>query len=504
MHPVRKLDQFLNGITMYRLLLYGLGVVAFAGILFSFTDQLSLPTAGMLTSLTVLLATCIGTNWVMHRIWGIPSNSGSSTISALILFCILPPSTEASHILTFFLAGMLATASKYIIAFRGKHLFNPAAFAAVLIGLFGLVHATWWVGSGPMLVFTATLGLLIVRKLRRMQFFLVFAGVSLLVSTLLSLHHGYQLSDSLKSLLVSSPLIFFGTIMVVEPSTIPPRRRQQFTYALLVGGLSVSQWKLGALYATPELALVIGNLYSFAVSPKYRLTLRLHEKRQLSARVFDFSFIPDRQFAFSAGQYMEFTLETPFDDRGNRRTFTIASSPTEDKVHIGIKFYEPSSTFKQTLRALEPGGVIYAGHIAGDFTLPDNPAKKLVFIAGGIGITPFRSMVQYLASTDEQRDITLFYVVSDPNELSYLDVLEQPMKGTLKIVTVLTAAEAPAGWQGYHGPLTADIITKEAPDIRTSTSYLSGPQAMVQNYKAQLKTLGIPRKRIKTDYFSGY
>jgi ferredoxin-NADP reductase len=504
MHPIQKLDKFLNSITMYRLLLYGLSVVAFAGILFSFTGQLSLSTSGMVASLTILLATCIGTNWAMHRIWGIPSNSGSSTISALILFCILPPSTTASHLLAFFLAGILAMASKYIVAFHGKQLFNPAALAAVLVGLFGLMHATWWVGTGPMLIFTLVLGLLIIRKLRRIQFFLAFAAVSLLVSTVLSLHHGYQLGDSLKNVILSSPLIFFGTIMVVEPSTMPSRQHNRLLYAALVGGLSVSQFKLGTLYATPELALVIGNLFSFAVSPKYHTVLRLREKRQLSARVFDFSFTPERPITFRAGQYMDFTLDTPLDDRGNRRTFTIASSPSEAEVHIGVKFYEPSSKFKQTLRALEPGATILAGQIAGDFTLPNDPSQKLVFIAGGIGITPFRSMVQSLSKTNEQRDITVFYVVSDPAELSYLDILEQPMTSTIKVVTVLTAPEAPADWQGYHEPLTTDIIMKETPDIRMRISYLSGPQAMVQNYKAQLKHIGVPARRIKTDYFSGY
>ncbi len=201
---------------------------------------------------------------------------------------------------------------------------------------------------------------------------------------------------------------------------------------------------------------------------------------------------------------MDFTLDTPLDNRGNRRTFTIASSPSEPEVHIGVKFYEPSSKFKQTLRALEPGATILAGQIAGDFILPDDPSQKLIFIAGGIGITPFRSMVQSLSKTNEQRDITVFYVVSDPTELSYLDILEQPMTSTIKVVTVLTAPEAPADWQGYHGPLTTDIIAKETPDIRTHIFYLSGPQAMVQNYKAQLKRMGVPVRHIKTDYFSGY
>jgi ferredoxin-NADP reductase len=503
-HPIRKIDQLLNGVTMYRLLLYGLSTFAFAGVLFAGTGVLSLSVGGMLASLAILLASCIGANWAMHRIWNIPSNSGSSTISALILFCILPPSTSFDHLLVYFLAGMLAMASKYLVAFRGKHLFNPAAFAAVLIGLFGIMHATWWVGNGPMLIFTLGLGLLIIRKLRRIQFFIMFALVSLFVSSALALHQGYDLAETLRTAIVSSPLIFFGTIMVLEPSTISPRRSTRLVYAALVGGLSVSQIHASSIYATPELALVIGNLFSFAISPKYRLALRLHEKRQLSEHVYDFSFTPDRPITHLAGQYMEFTLNTPLDDRGNRRTFTIASSPNEPDIHIGVKFYEPSSTFKQTLRALEPGDTILAGQIAGDFTLPKDLSQKLVFIAGGIGITPFRSMIQYLHDTEERRDITIFYVVSSPTELSYLDTLEQPMTSNVRIVKILTSSEAPADWHGYRGMLTRDIIEQETPAYLDCAFYLSGPNAMVQNYKDQLRQMGVSRRHIKTDYFSGY
>jgi ferredoxin-NADP reductase len=94
--------------------------------------------------------------------------------------------------------------------------------------------------------------------------------------------------------------------------------------------------------------------------------------------------MPDRQFKFLPGQYMEWTLAgVPFDSRGNRRTLTIASSPTEREVHLGLKYYNPPSMYKYTFSKLKPGDWLYASQIAGNFTLNGNERKKLAFIAGG-------------------------------------------------------------------------------------------------------------------------
>src|SRR5258708_34079548 len=107
---------------------------------------------------------------------------------------------------------------------------------------------------------------------------------------------------------------------------------------------------------------------------------------------------------------MEWTVGHAHSDTGgNRRYFTLASSPTEKEVHLGVRFYDPSSSFQRAVVELPAGSTIVAGQVAGEFTLPKDPQKKLVFIAGGIGITPFRSMVKYLLDRDEKRAITLFY-----------------------------------------------------------------------------------------------
>ncbi|TGV95790.1 FAD-dependent oxidoreductase, partial [Mesorhizobium sp. M2E.F.Ca.ET.154.01.1.1] len=115
-----------------------------------------------------------------------------------------------------------------------------------------------------------------------------------------------------------------------------------------------------------------------------------------------------RKLAFQAGQYLEWTLGLDrSDNRGNRRYFTVASSPTEQSVRLGVKFYPKSSAFKQALGTMRPGGTIHAAQLAGDFTLPSDPKIKIAFLAGGIGITPFRSMLQYLIDRNESRPIVV-------------------------------------------------------------------------------------------------
>jgi ferredoxin-NADP reductase len=286
---------------------------------------------------------------------------------------------------------------------------------------------------------------------------------------------------------------------------LPPQRREQVVYGALVGVVFASQVHVGPVTATPELALILGNIYSYAVSPKYKLRLRLRHKRKLAPNIYDFAFEPDRKPQFKPGQYLDWTLpHANVDERGNRRSFSIASAPDEPLVHIGVKFYKPSSSFKQALRALEPGDTLVAGGLAGDFVLPDDPTRKLAFIAGGIGITPFSSMLAHLVETGETRDIVLFYLVSNPAEAVYDDVLDKAEFLGVRVVRVSPAESLPAGWEHLEGPLTPAFLRKHLPHYDKRTVYISGPNAMVVHCREVARQLRIPPERIVTDYFAGY
>ncbi len=491
---LRPIDNFLNNLTMYRLLGYGLTLLAAISLLYSALGTLQLPFAGMLLSLAMLLVSCFLVNMVMSRIWQVPSNSESWAITAFILFFILPQATDPTKTALIFLAGAIAMASKYIIAWQGKHLFNPAAFAAVCLGLPGLLYPSWWIGSSLLWPFALVFGLLVVRKIRRFPLSLSFVIVSSITIAITAIVQQADLNETMQLALTASPLIFLGTIMLTEPVTMPPLRRQQVIFGTLVGLLYALPIKFGDISLYPEMALVLGNIYAFAVSPKYRLRLRLQEVQTISDQVRHFVFTPDRKLDFHPGQYLEWTLgHAHSDSRGNRRTFTIASSPTEPTIQLGVKLYQPSSSFKKALLALKPGDRLYAGELAGNFILPKDPTKPLVFIAGGIGITPFRSMLKYLVDSSQKRDITLLYLVSKPEEVAYKDVLGQAETLGVRVVILANGEQ-----------LDAQRIQDAVPDFAGRMFYLSGPNKMVESYVATLRTMKVPRTHIETDHFSGY
>jgi len=503
----KALDNALNRITMYRLVLYYLiGLLAIAFVL-AFPRALNFDPVELLFSVGFLLAVCGLTNWIFAWVFNATTNSESAWISALILALIIAPPQTGSDIWLLFWAGVLAMASKYIVAIGRKHLFNPVAFAVAATYLLANQSASWWVGSAPMLLPVLLGGVLIVHKLRRLDLVLSFLGVTLATSLVLTVFAGDNPFSALVSVWLYSPLVFFAAVILTEPLTAPPTRRLRVVYGALVGFLFTPQVHFGPIYVTPELAMLAGNVYSYLVSPKFALGLRLKRKIQLAPDVYDFIFARPPRMAFVPGQYMEWTLGHPAtDSRGNRRYFTLASSPTESELRVGIKFYQRSSSFKKALLALDDETEIVANQLAGDFVLPADPNEKLVFLAGGIGVTPFRSMIQYLLDTGQRRPIVLFYANKTVDDILYRDVFDQAQRrlGIEVIYTLTDARTLPASWQGRVGRLSPKLIRAVVPEYRDCTYYISGPNQMVDSFQGVLRELGIKPARIKTDYFPGF
>ncbi len=125
--------------------------------------------------------------------------------------------------------------------------------------------------------------------------------------------------------------------------------------------------------------------------------------------------------------------------------------------------------------------------------LPKDPNKKLLFIAGGIGITPFRSMITDLTLRKQKRDIALFYFANNEEEVLYKDIWQNAAGFGVKVVP-FTKREK----------LDNILLQKHIPDFKERYFYLAGPPAMVRGYKNVLQNLGISGRQIHTDYFSGY
>lgn len=492
---LKVIDSFLNSFTMYKVVLYGLIGLSVVAFLFSFIGLLSLNPLVMLATLTILLSVCLATNYIFAKVLHVPANTESNLISAFILFFLFSPSGNVLQYALLALAGALAMASKYVIVYRKKHIFNPAAFGTFVVGFLGL-GASWWIGSEALMIPTLIVGLLIVRKIRRFHLFFSFFAVSLTVLLAFGFFQHINPLETIKFAFTSWPLLFLGTIMLTEPLTTPPTKRLQMAYGGIVGAITTFQLPIFNFYITPEFALLVGNIFSFIVSPKYRVKLTLQIQTKLSATTSSFVFTLPEKISYKAGQYMEWTLPHGGQDiRGMRRFFTLASSPTEDTIELGIKKYTPSSSFKNALFNMKPGDTIWAGQLTGDFVLPEDKIKKLVFIAGGIGITPFRSMVKCLIDTNEKRDIVLLHVCSGNDEFVYEKLLTDAIKVGVKTIHIDTKTE---------GHMTEEKMKKAIPDYKEREYFVSGANAMVHSFKDMLGHMGISQKDIVTDYFPGF
>lgn len=504
--PIKFIDDFLNGTTMYRLVLYYLIFLLVVAEFLGFWGLINIQPYTLFFSTLFLLAVCWFANRIFSKFFEAPTNIESLYITALILALIITPAESADSLIFFAWAGIWAMASKYMIAVRHKHIFNPVAFAVALTALTIGHSASWWVGTFWMMPFVLIGGVLIVRKIRRWDMVLSYFLAAILTISIFYFIRGYNPITALEKVLFGSPLFFFAFVMLTEPLTTPPTRYLRIMYGVLNGFLFAPQIHIGQIYSTPELTLLVSNAFSYLVSPKQKLLLELKERIKAADATYDFVFKPDQKLLFKPGQYLEWTLpQEDSDSRGNRRYFTIASSPTEDEVRMGVKFYAHPSRFKEDLAQMQSGSRIIASGLAGDFVMPKDENKKLAFIAGGIGVTPFRSMIKYLLDTNQKRDIVLFYSNNNENGIAYKNVFDSArMKLGIKTVYTLTDKNILADWPGRRGFIDAKMIMEEAPDYKERYFYISGPNSMVIFFKETLKKMGIKRAQIKTDYFPGF
>lgn len=505
---VKFIDDFLNGHTQYRLMFYFLILLVVVAVILSFFGALPFHPVNIIFSTIFLITVCWVANTLFAKLFKAFTNLESVYITALILTLIITPIRTSGDLLFLSGAAVLAMASKYIIVINRKHLFNPAAFAVALTALTLNYSASWWVGTSWMVPFML-IGVLIVKKMQRFNLAFSFLTTFLVVILGISVLKGNDLFSGVQKLILDSPIFFFMFVMLIEPLTTPPGKKRQMLYGGLVGLLFV--------YIPPEVALLIGNSVSYIISPKEKLLLKLKEKKQTAPDIYDFifersekrtSFIfnLDGKFNFLPGQYIEWTLSHPNpDSRGVRRYFTIAASPTEKNLRIGVKFFPNGSSYKKALLAMETGDRIFASQLAGEFTLPEDPGKKLCFMAGGIGITPYRSITKYLLDIRQERDIVLLYSNKLAEDIVYKDIFDNYQKLGMKTVYVLTdIVSAPKGWTSKVGYIDEKIIREEVPDYKDRIFYISGPHSMVDTFEKVLKGIGIPGNQIKVDFFPGY
>jgi ferredoxin-NADP reductase len=469
-------------------MLYVLLALALLAVALALFGILKFDPFAMIFGALVLLGVSIVVNAAFAYMFGVRRNGDSALISAGILFFIFSPPSSLSGYIILALVAALAAASKYILAWRGRHIFNPAATAAVITGLTGLASASWWVGSGALSIVVMLLGVLILHKTRRLRMGVFFVALSYAVFLVVSAIKGYKLEEVITLLVNASPFLFLGGFMLSEPLTQPPRRYQRYIFASIVALFAAGQISFGTFLITPEMALLIGNVYAFLCGQRAGIFLTLVGRRQMPGNQVEYVFKPNRKLRFSAGQYLELHLSHIRPDaRGQRRTFTIASAPGQEEIRLGIRHYVPSSTFKKALQGLPLGSKLPVTGIYGDFTLPHDTSKKLLFIAGGIGITPFRAQLEWLLRTNQTRDGILLYSVGSVDDVVYQDVLMADAHGIRTVIV--------------PGPIDEQTL-RNVPDLQERQIFISGPPPMVDAVTSLLKRQGA--RNIHRDHFNGY
>lgn len=208
--------------------------------------------------------------------------------------------------------------------------------------------------------------------------------------------------------------------------------------------------------------------------------------KQLSPTLHTFYFLPERKPHYIAGQFIEIHLPHPTsDNRGEKRWFTLSSAPHEPLLAITTHI-RPSdrSTFKNRLKALQKGETVSISSPLGDFVAPKNPDIPLLFIASGIGATPYRSILEDLHHRNDTRDISLVHAIRDDSHAVFEPTFSR-LGENYKIVT-------------------AKNIIENLTPTPDHYVYVSGPELLVEKLVEQLETLKIKRSQIYTDFFHNY
>jgi ferredoxin-NADP reductase len=235
----------------------------------------------------------------------------------------------------------------------------------------------------------------------------------------------------------------------------------------------------------------------------YGLEAPLVERREVAHDTMAFRFhVNGHPPAFRAGQACDITLPD-----GQTHSFALASSPTNSRT-VMIAARMRDTPFKQTLSDLPFGAAVHIGPPTGDFVLPERSMAPVVLLAGGIGITPFRSMLKSMVDTGDRRPVTLLYSVPTPQAAAFLDELEG-WRATLDLTLVPTLTKPETGgaaWAYEEGRIDAAMVRRHVrPDVlQKATVYISGPPRMVEAMAALAAALGVPAARTKLDKFWGY
>jgi ferredoxin-NADP reductase len=493
--PAVLLDRVVGRVTMYRLVVVVLLAIAAVAILCSLLGLIAFPPLGLLLALGTAVVVGYASNRVFAAVRRIRPHAESGVITGLLGFFLFLPLLTLQALGALALAIAVANLSKYVLVIRGRHVVNPVAVGAVVVLLTGISGATWWVATPVLLPFVVLGGALVVRRAGAWDLAIPVLVIAIPGTFAGLLAIGTAAGPAAWTAVASYPYPFLAAFMLSEPLTAPPRRWQRLLVSALVGVLVLLPLRVGGIGPTPEIALVLANLVAFAFGQRRRMRFVLERREAHAGGIEDLRFVSEAPLRVRPGQYVELSLPHAHQDsRGARRAFSPASAPGTG-VRILTRQADRSSSFKAALAAAPIGTAVAGSVVAGDFVPPRDASTPVLWLASGIGVTPFLAM----AEAEPDRDAVLVWRLRDGDDPRWaLEALDR--------VRVLVVASAdvplPEGWTRVGDRLSPELLAGAVPDLRARTGFAAGSPSWIASARCTARIAGL--RRLRTDRFLGY
>jgi ferredoxin-NADP reductase len=235
--------------------------------------------------------------------------------------------------------------------------------------------------------------------------------------------------------------------------------------------------------------------------------IKLAGRETVAEGTMAFHFEKPKDFQFVPGQFVDMTLENPpeTDAEGNTRAFSIVAAPFEDRLTIATRMRD--TAFKRVLKSAALGLEVKIDGPMGSFTLHKNANKPAVFLAGGIGITPFMSIVRHAAHEKLPHKLFLFYSNRRPEDSAFFNELQLLQTANPNFHFIPSMSEMDKSqqtWTGETGFIDRAMVTKFLPSLGGPIYYVAGPPAMVTAMRQMLVGAGVDEDDIRTEEFGGY
>lgn len=499
----------LGRIPMHGATAAGLLLLAAFSVLGAVLGRLPQRPQDLLASLLVCVLVTLAANLAVSLVLRAPIRICSPLITGLLLYFIMWPGT-GTDLLAAALAGVIAVVSKFLLVPFGRRLVNPAAFGALVVAVLGVGAPVWWVATGWMLLPVLVIGALVLWRAGGWDAALV-AGVLYLCGTVAwQAPGGTGLWETLRTVVVSYPVVFFCLFMVTEPLAAGASRWQRLAVAAVMGLLASRPLHLEVaghgFTLGPEFALVVGNVVAtvlaVVVSRRGRSSggggrLVVSRVRRLSRSLVEVWLRPRRPVGYAAGQAVELTVPRGGGPRGNRRVFSLVGV---DHQQLRVIFRVPTRASRFKLRlAASPGLQVRSEGVRGDF-VPDASSAPLLLVARGVGVTPFLAWIEQIVVSGSVRDVVLVHVLSEPEDVVLTTELVQRL-GAERVAAA--GVRIKTSGPGPDAESTDSVaLLRTCPDAQGRRAAVSGSPRFVTRARRALHEAGVGR--VRTDTFLGY